>query len=89
MLLDDAADQALGRHPWHDPHPIVLDMSAAIDLGYAPAGDYAATVADEVDWLVSAARGDDGAGALRLDEPYFAPLLDYTAEDRYLSARRH
>jgi hypothetical protein len=27
--------------------------------------------------------------ALRLDEPYFAPLLDYTAEDRYLSACRH
>lgn len=56
-----------------------------VDVGYAPASDYAATVADEVDWLVSAARGDDGTDTLCLDEPYVAPLLDYTAEDRYIS----
>ena len=84
MLLGDEDDQALGRHPWDAPHPIVLDMSAAEELGYTPVGDYAATVADEVDWLVTAARGGEIQG---LDDEYFAPLLDYAAEDRYLAAR--
>jgi nucleoside-diphosphate-sugar epimerase len=84
VLLGDEADQALGRHPWDSPYPIVLDMSAAVELGYTPAGDYAKTVADEVDWLVSAARGDAILPAL--DDEYFGPLLDYAAEDRYLAA---
>ena len=42
-----------------------------------------------VDWLVTAARG--GADADRLprdDDPFFAPLLDYAAEDRFLAARQ-
>jgi len=87
VLLDDDADEALGRHPWDAPHPIVLDMSAAAELGYRPVGDYAATVADEVSWLVSAARGGEGAQSLPgLDDEYFGPLLDYAVEDRYLSA---
>lgn len=88
VLLDEGAGEGLGRHPWEAPHPIVLDTSAAAELGYAPAGDYATTVADEIDWLVSSARGDHDCDALRLDEPYFAPLLDYAAEDRYLAEHR-
>ena len=86
VLLDDGADQTLGRHPWDAPHPLVLDMTAAIDLGYTPVGDYATTVSDEVEWLVSAARGGDGAEILNgLDDAFFGPMLDYTAEDRYLA----
>ena len=89
VLLDDRADETLGRHPWDTPHPIVLDMTAAIDLGYMPAGDYATTVADEVTWLVSAARGRNGAEILPgPDDAYFGPMLDYAAEDHYLSSRR-
>jgi len=83
VLLDDDADPALGRHPWDAPFPIVLDMSAAEELGYSPAGDYAATVADEVEWLVLAARS--GESLPGLDDDYFGPLLDYAAEDRYLA----
>ncbi len=87
MLLDEAPDETVGRHPWDAPHPIVLDLTAAVELGYAPAGDYATTVAEEVDWLVSAAHGGDDTGLLpRPDDPFFAPLLDYAAEDRYLAA---
>jgi nucleoside-diphosphate-sugar epimerase len=86
VLLDDDADQALGRHPWDAPYPIVLDMTAAGELGYTPVGDYAPTVAEEVDWLVSAARS--GEHLPELDDDYFGPLLDYAAEDRYLSAKR-
>ena len=77
VLLDD---ETLGRHPWDAPHPIVLDTTAARDLGYAPVGDYATTVAEEVEWLVSTAKHQPG-----LDDPFFGPLLDYAAEDRYLA----
>lgn len=71
-------DDSLGRHPWDSVPPVVLDTSAAVELGYAPVGDYAATVADELDWLVESGGPDDA---------YFAPFLDYEAEDRYLAAR--
>ena len=87
VLLDDGADETLGRHPWEAPHPIVLDVTAAVDLGYTPVGHYASTVADAVEWLVSAARGGEGAESLPgPDDPFFGPMLDYTAEDRYLAA---
>jgi hypothetical protein len=88
VLLDDGADRSLGRHPWDARHPIVLDMSAAVELGYTPVGDYATTVADEVEWLVSAGRGGDGAEFLQAsDDAFFGPMLDYVAEDRYLATR--
>jgi nucleoside-diphosphate-sugar epimerase len=88
VLLDEGADETLGRHPWDTPHPIVLDMTAASDLGYTPAGDYATTVADEVQWLVTAAHGGEDADRLPgPDDPFFGPMLDYAAEDRYLAAR--
>jgi nucleoside-diphosphate-sugar epimerase len=79
---------ALGRHPWDRAHPFVLDMTAAARLGYTPAGDYAATVAAAADWLVAAAQGGEDADLVPgpADE-YFAPLLDYRAEDRWLAAR--
>lgn len=48
ILLDH--DQS-GRHPWHRVPPFVLDTSAATALGYRPAGDYATTVAESLDWL--------------------------------------
>jgi nucleoside-diphosphate-sugar epimerase len=84
VLLDDGADEALGRHPWDAPHPIVLDMTAAAKLGYTPAGDYATTVAEEVEWLVAAAHGGEDSELLPgPDDEFFRPMLDYEAEDRY------
>ena len=53
VLLDDADGDALGAHPWDAPYPIVLDMTAAAEIGYVPVGDYATTVVDEVEWLVA------------------------------------
>lgn len=86
VLLDEEASE-LGRTPWDTPYPIVLDLTASVDLGYEPAGDYAATVSDEVEWLVAAAHGGEGAERLpSVDDPFFGPLLDCTAEDRYLAA---
>lgn len=84
----DTAASGLGRHPWDRAFPIVLDMSAAASLGYTPAGDYAGTVAAAVDWLVSAARGEEGPEAAEwLADSYFEQFFDYAAEDRYLAGR--
>ena len=64
-------------------------MTAAARLGYTPAGDYAATVTAAVDWLVAAAQGGEDAGLVPGPaDGYFAPLLDYRAEDDWLAAHR-
>jgi nucleoside-diphosphate-sugar epimerase len=67
-----------GGHPWDVVPPIALDMTAAAELGYVPAGDYATTVAEEVDWLVESGEPPD--------EEFFASSFDYAAEDSYLEA---
>jgi len=89
VLLDEPVG-SVGRHPWQAPLPVVLDTSAAVSLGYFAAGDYAATVAAEVDWLVRSASGSagsaDSAGSAilaSLDGDYFRPMLDCAAEDRF------
>lgn len=88
VLLDADADPALGRHPWEAPHPIVLDTTAATELGYVPVGDYAATVVEELDWLVAAAGGGPDAALLPPpDDLFFAPYLDVSAEDAFLARR--
>ena len=88
VLLDDDAPDALGQYPWDKRPPVVLDTTASSELGYRPAGDYASTVVAELDWLVSAANGRDGNELpSNFDHTYFAPMLDYTAEDHYLANR--
>ncbi|MBF6169955.1 NAD-dependent epimerase/dehydratase family protein [Nocardia blacklockiae] len=87
ILLDESADPALGRHPWDSRPPIVLDTTAATDLGYRPVGDHAATVAETVDRLASAAVA--GADGWELPSGYQAlptGSFDYPAEDAYLAA---
>lgn len=89
VLLDASADPDLGRTPWDSPHPVVLDTTASLELGYKPVGDYAATVADEVDWLFDEYRAGDPNGLLpTADDPFFARFFDYAAEDAYLAARQ-
>lgn len=85
--LDESAPEGLGRTPWDAAHPVVLDTSAALRLGYKPAGDYAATVADTIDWLYDLHRAGDPHGELPTSQdPYFARFFDYAAEDAYLAA---
>lgn len=68
--------------------PFVLDTSAAQRLGFVHVGDYAATVAAEVDWLVAAARSGDPAAILpRPHDPFFLPFFDYAREDAWLAGR--
>jgi nucleoside-diphosphate-sugar epimerase len=89
VLLDDSvSDGLLGQTPWSSVPPIVFDTTAAAELGYRPAGTYATTVASEIDWLIAVARDPTAAWAMPADDdPYFAALLDYAAEDRYLATQ--
>lgn len=89
VLLDDDADPRLGVHPWDRRPPVVLDTTAAVELGYRPAGDYATTVAEEIDWLVRAARTGDASGVPPgADALFFDGYFDYAAEDAYLAGHR-
>ncbi|TFD46992.1 NAD-dependent epimerase/dehydratase family protein [Cryobacterium frigoriphilum] len=88
ILLDDSvqtsADPDLGQHPWDARPPIILDTTASIELGYTPVGTFAETIAGEINWLLFLDRVGFAPGA---EDPFFGPLLDYAAEDRYLAAR--
>jgi hypothetical protein len=61
-------------------------MTAATDLGYRPVGDYAATVVEEIDWLVRTARAEPGS-LPGPENPNLGPMLEYAAEDEYLAKR--
>jgi nucleoside-diphosphate-sugar epimerase len=78
------ADPALGRTPWDAHPPIVLDTAAAEALGYRAVGDYATTVASELDWLAATARAESDDQASNGDA-LSRRLLDYQAEDRILT----
>ena len=75
----------LGAHPWESAAPIILDTRASAELGYVPAGDYAATVQAELKWL-SRSADDPRFAADRLE--FFDRYVDYSAENRFLSERR-
>ncbi len=84
---DPARDPGLGRHPWDRVPPVVLDLQRARALGYAPVGDYAATVIEELSWLVDEARGATGSPWLpAADDAFFAPFFDYAREDAFLAS---
>ncbi|GAB3391219.1 hypothetical protein GCM10027568_16460 [Humibacter soli] len=42
-----------GEHPWNAAHPIVLDLTAATDLGYRPVGTGSELIAEEATWVAS------------------------------------
>ncbi|ABY24389.1 nucleoside-diphosphate-sugar epimerase [Renibacterium salmoninarum ATCC 33209] len=79
ILLADDVDPELGAHPWTAVHPVVLETSASLALGYRPVGNYAETIGAELDWLIAnpAERPDD-------DDPFFTGLFDYASENRHL-----
>ena len=52
-ILDSTADPELGRYPWLTAHPIVLDTSASIRLGYVPVGSGLDLLPDEIYWVTA------------------------------------
>ena len=88
ILLDDTAPEGVGRHPWDRVPPIVLDTAGAGQLGYTPVGDYQATVADEIDWLVDTTTSGPTHDLLAgITSRYGTAPSDYAAEDDYLRRR--
>ncbi len=88
VLLGEDAEPGPGRTPWHAAYPFEQDMGAALALGHVPAGDFAATAVEEVDWLAAAARGGPDRRLLpAADDSGLVRYLDYALEDRYLAAR--
>jgi hypothetical protein len=86
--LDANAPEELGRTPWGAPRLVVLDWSASFELGYGPAGDYATTVREEIEWLSSVAiRPDEVRLPDYLDVEFFKRSFDYPAEDNFLRER--
>ncbi len=83
ILLDGTDPTGLGAHPWDRIPPVALDTNAATAFGYKAVGDYARTVADELDWLVAAAGGSTGVA---LDN-YLPSMFDYDLEDEHI--RQH
>jgi nucleoside-diphosphate-sugar epimerase len=84
ILFDDDVITPLGETPWNALHPIVLDLSASLSLGYQPVGTFAETVRPEIEWLANAAPAE----LPREDDDFFKQFFDYPAEDIYLDARR-
>ncbi len=88
VLLPPDAPESLGRTPWDKPSPVILDITAALALGYEPIGDYASTVGDEIDWLVDIAIRTNGIHLPDvINNQYLERLFDYKAEDAFLAAR--
>lgn len=87
-LADDAPCR-LGWHPWDRRPPITLETSAAAALGYTPAGDFAATIGEEVDWLIDAAGRTQPATLPRgLDDHRFEDAFDYQPKTTTSQATR-
>ena len=87
VLLPPDAPEGLGRTPWDKPSPVILDTTAALELGYEPVGDYASTVGDEIDWLVDIAIRTNGIHLPdMIGNQFFERLFDYETEDAYLAA---
>jgi nucleoside-diphosphate-sugar epimerase len=89
VFIDVDAPDEIGLSPWDSSFPIVLDMSAGQELGYSPAGTYAETVRDEVEWLASIAIDGEGVRLPEwLDNKFFKDSFNYDLEDSFLAAQR-
>lgn len=85
ILLEDSVG-AVGQTPWDVFPPIVLDTSAAAEIGYEPVGTYAETVVEEIEWLVREHQGRGGGWPLPDERDlFFQPFFDYITEDRFLA----
>ncbi len=75
-------DAAVGHTPWSTPSPLIVDMDAAAALGYRPAGTYAETTRQYVEWMRGIAG--DWKAAFPMYAHYPSDPFDYAAEDAAL-----
>lgn len=84
IVVDPTDESSLGITPWDTPAPIVLDTTAATNLGYEPVGTYAETVVEELAWLADVGRGKSMEFA---EASFVNRFLSYELEDAYLRRR--
>ncbi|MDQ8706417.1 NAD-dependent epimerase/dehydratase family protein [Streptomyces sp. LHD-70] len=80
----------VGSTPWSLAHPLVLDMSAARELGYRPVVTYERSLPETVEWLAARLHGKDWREAFPVLAAAYDPmgdLFDYEAEDAWLTRR--
>jgi nucleoside-diphosphate-sugar epimerase len=86
---DTGYPPAVGQTPWSVPRPFVLDIRAALDLGYKPVTTYAESVAATCDWLSAASTMGDWRKLFPILASYPRDLFDYAAEDSCLGTLKH
>lgn len=75
-------DSTVGWTPWSVPAPFTLSTKAAQNIGYAAATDYARSIANTCQWLLSSAN-KDWRERFPILAQYTIPLFDYDAEDAF------
>jgi len=80
---------AVGATPWSVPRPFVLDICAAVDLGYMPVTTYTESVAAICTWLGETSTKGDWRNLFPDLARYRRELFDYAAEDSFLRSISH
>ncbi len=83
----DRYPPTVGRTPWSVRHPFILDTTALLASGYAPATDYARAVAATCDWLTGVDVSEDWRSVFPVLAKYPYDLFDYRREDAWLATR--
>lgn len=78
---------SVGNHPWGVPRPVIVDMAAALELGYVEAASYADALRDTLDWAIEACRANDWREVFTYFREYRHDPFDYDAEDAFLATR--
>lgn len=85
-ILDaDGAPEPIGHTPWSVPHPVRLDLSAALATGWAGPPAYADTLPPYLDYLLQ--NRDNWTSAFPAFARYGHDPFDYAAEDACFSRR--
>lgn len=82
-FVDVPPESPIGGTPFSTPSPIIVDMTAAVALGYKPAGSYAEVTVPYLAWMKS--RAADWRQAFPMFGHYPSDPFDYAAEDAALA----
>jgi hypothetical protein len=83
-LMDEQSTGPVGETPWTSPHPIVLDTSASLAIGYEPTLTYAARVPHLVQAALLETSGREWRDVYPDLASYATTMFDYDAEDALL-----
>jgi nucleoside-diphosphate-sugar epimerase len=87
-LPEEESTGPVGETPWSDPHPIVLDTSASLAVGYQPAVTYAAAMPELVEAALNETAGRDWHDVYPNLASYASGMFNYAAEDELVNRLR-